>query len=355
MSRFENAFASFVGVKHACTVNNGTAALHLALLCLGIGHGDEVIVPTFTYVASVNAITYTGATPVFVDSLMTSWQMDPNDIRKKLTTKTRAIMAVHIYGHPCEMDELEKIVRENDLFLIEDCAEAFGSFYRDKHTGRFGDISTFSFFGNKTITTGEGGMIVTDSETLLERAHHYKGQGLARNREYWHDVIGYNYRMTNVCAAIGLAQLEQAESFLRKKKLVADWYRIELKDLPVTFHEEVGEIIHSYWMCSILAEDSTTRDSLRNFLMRNGIETRPFFPPVHSMPMYASDSQVFPVANHLSCCGLNLPSYQGLSKQDVLAITSCITDFFDGENDKKKRKGPRHGAQSQGGLGGFKK
>ena len=206
IGEFERGFAGFVGVRHSATVSNGTVALHLALVALGIGPGDEVIVPTLTYIASVNAITYTGATPVFVDSLEDTWQMDPDDVRRKISPKTRAIMAVHLYGHPCDMDALQSIAREHSVYLVEDCAEAIGTLYRGKHVGTFGDVGTFSFFGNKTITTGEGGMVVTNDETLHERAVHFRGQGLAAHRQYWHDVIGYNYRMTNICAALGVAR-----------------------------------------------------------------------------------------------------------------------------------------------------
>ena len=205
-------------MEHATSVCNGTMALHLALVALGIGPGDEVIVPTLTYIASVNAITYTGAAPVFVDSLPDTWQMDPEDVRMKITPNTKAIMAVHLYGHPCDMEALTKIADDNGLFLIEDAAEAFGSKFRGRHAGSFGDISCFSFYGNKTITTGEGGMVVSDDDTLYDRSLHFKGQGLAKHREYWHDMIGYNYRMTNICAAIGLAQMEQVDSFLSRKR-----------------------------------------------------------------------------------------------------------------------------------------
>ena len=217
---FENSFAKYVGVKHAAAVCNGTVAIHLALLTLGVGPGDEVIVPTLTYIASVNAISYVGATPVFCDSLYSTWQMDVADVEKKITAKTKAILAVHLYGHPCEMDPLVALCKQHGIFLIEDCAEALGSLYSEKHVGTFGDIATFSFFGNKTITTGEGGMVVTNDETLIERTRHFKGQGLAQHREYWHDVIGYNYRMTNIEAAIGLAQLNVLILFCKRKKIL---------------------------------------------------------------------------------------------------------------------------------------
>jgi perosamine synthetase len=328
ISRFEESFRSYVGTQHAATTSNGTVAIHLALLALGIGGGAEVIVPTLTYIASVNAIAYTGATPVFCDSLMTTWQMDPDDVRKKITPRTRAIVAVHLYGQPCEMDELVNISKEYDLFLVEDCAEAFGSLYKDRHVGNFGDVGTFSFFGNKTITTGEGGMVITSDETLHDRMVHFKGQGLAKYREYWHDVIGYNYRMTNICASIGLAQLEQADAFIEKKRQIAKWYRRELAYTPVIIHEEVGEVRHSYWMVSILVPDASNRDELRMMLRNAGIETRPLFYPVHSMPMYSSAFQRHKVAESLGWRGINLPSYPALEEQSVREICAVIKTYF---------------------------
>jgi perosamine synthetase len=329
VKKFENTFADYLGVRHATTVSNGTVAIHLALLALGIGEGDEVIVPTLTYIASVNAIAYTGAKPVFVDSLKGSWQLDPKDVVKKITPKTKAVMSVHLYGHPCEMDSLVAICKKNSLFLIEDCAEAIGTLYKGKHVGTFGDIATFSFFGNKTITTGEGGMVVTNDETLYDRAVHFKGQGLAKHRQYWHDVIGYNYRMTNICAAIGLAQLEEIENVILEKKRVADTYRSNLKNSSVIFHEPISDdIYHSYWMCSILTNDGKQRDLLRNHLSDAGIDTRPLFYPVHTMPMYSTKYQRHPVAENLGWRGLNLPSYPGLKQIDIEFICDKIKEIL---------------------------
>lgn len=328
IAEFENGFGAYIGARHAATVSNGTVAIHLALLALGIGPDAEVIVPTLTYIASVNAIAYTGATPVFCDSLEDTWQMDPDDVRKKITPRTRAILAVHLYGQPCAMDELVSLSHEYNLFLVEDCAEAFGSLYKGRHVGTFGDIGTFSFFGNKTITTGEGGMVVTNDETLHDRMTHFKGQGLAKYREYWHDVIGYNYRMTNICAAIGLAQLEQADSMIAKKRQIAEWYKRELEDTPVVFQEELGDVRHSYWMVSILVPDAADRDPLRAALQEKGIETRPLFYPVHSMPMYSTSFQRHPVAESLGWRGINLPSYPSLEEASVKEICAVIKTYF---------------------------
>jgi perosamine synthetase len=327
INEFESLFASYTGVKHATAVCNGTVALHLALLALGVGPGDEVVVPTLTYVASVNAIAYTGAIPVFVDSLPDTWQMDPEDMRCKISPQTKAIMAVHLYGHPCDMDRISRIANEFGLFVVEDCAEAFGALYKGRHVGSFSDIAVYSFFGNKTITCGEGGMVVTNDETLFDRAVHFKGQGLAKHREYWHDVIGYNYRMTNICAAIGLAQLEQADEFIAKKRQIAEWYKEGLKGLPVTVHGEFGDVRHTYWMVSILVGKPDLRDPLRSALSKEGIETRPLFNPVHTMPMYAQKFQKHPVAERLGWTGINLPSWPGLEKEQVESICRCIGAF----------------------------
>lgn len=329
ISKFEKEFAKFHQVKHATSVSNGTVALHIALLSLGVGAGDEVIVPTFTYVASVNAISYVGAKPVFVDSLSDSWQMNYTDIEKNISKKTKAILVVHLYGQPCEMNEIIKIAKKHKLYVVEDCAEAIGSEYNGRKVGVFGDISTFSFFGNKTITTGEGGMVVTNNSKLIDKARHYKGQGLVNNREYWHDVVGYNYRMTNICAAIGLAQLEQVEDTINKKLKVAKYYKdlIDKQSLPIEIHNQQPNTVHTYWMFSILTKAKKDRDPLREALKKAGVETRPLFYPVHTMPMYMSKSE-HPVAKNLSKRGMNLPSYPSLKKSDIEYITKTIAKYY---------------------------
>lgn len=328
ISDFENGFANYIGTENATGVCNGTVALHLALIALGIGEDDEVIVPTFTYIASVNAIVYAGATPVFVDSERDTWQMSSNDIEQKITPKTKAIMAVHLYGHPCDMDKIMKIALKHNLLVIEDCAEAIGTRYKGKHVGTFGDVSTFSFFGNKTITCGEGGMVVTNDATIYDRLVHFKCQGLAKHREYWHDVVGYNYRMTNVQAAIGLAQLEQIEYFIGKKQQIANWYQENFKNLPVEFHKSSEDVFHSHWMCSILVEKPKLRDKLREHLKKFNIETRPTFYPIHTMPMYSKNFSKHPVAEDLANRGINLPSYPQLEKYDIEFICSKIKEFY---------------------------
>ncbi len=326
--KFEKNFAQYIGINHATSVTNGTVALHLALAALGIKAGDEIIVPTLTYIASVNTIVQAGAKPVFIDSLESTWQLDPEAIKKKISPKTRAVMAVHLYGHPCDMEALAKICREYDLYLIEDCAEAFGTYYDNQHVGTFGDISTFSFYGNKTITTGEGGMVVTSNEELYRRCAQLKNQGVSSHLMYWHDTIAYNYRMTNLCAAIGLAQLEQVSDILEKKRQIAQWYATDLNNLPLRTHIEVGKVKHSYWMCSILLNDAQHRDSLRTYLSQAGVETRPLFYPVHTMPMYSTPAEKYPVAESLGSRGINLPSWPGLTRAQVKTVTDKIREYF---------------------------
>jgi perosamine synthetase len=327
INEFESKFADFVGVNYAASVSNGTVALHLAMIALGIGPGDEVIVPSLTYISSVNAIVYVGATPIFIDSLPDTWQMDPDDLKRKISVRTKAVMAVHLYGHPCEIELVNEICKTNGLFLIEDCAEALGSKYGNRHVGTYGDISTFSFYGNKTITTGEGGMVVTNDETLFDRSVHFKGQGLAKHRQYWHDVIGYNYRMTNICAAIGLAQLEQIDGFLKRKRDIAKFYEQNIINPKIDFHYEKSGVTHSYWMCSILTPNSNLREELRENLALEGIETRPLFYPVHTMPMYSQKYLKIPVAESLGWRGINLPSYPGLSNEDLGLICGIINQL----------------------------
>jgi perosamine synthetase len=327
VERFERSFGDFVGTPHVTTVCNGTVALHLAMETLGFVPGDEIIVPTLTYVASVNTIIQAKATPVFADSLEATWQVDPRDVRRKITARTKAIMAVHLYGLPCEMDELVSICREHNLFLIEDCAEGFGTYYKDRHVGTFGDVATFSFFGNKTITCGEGGMVIAKDKDLLARAYHLKTQAVSPQIEYWHDAVGYNYRMTNVCAAIGLAQLERANDILKKKRQIASWYKEDLRHLPLKTHDETENAKHSFWLVSILLNDAKNRDPLRHWLAPN-IETRPLFHPCHTLPHCKTDD-VHPVAQSLSARGMNLPSYPELSRDQVGAICASIAAFFE--------------------------
>ena len=324
---FEDSFSQYLGITSSTTVSNGTVALHLALLALGIAPEDEVIVPTFTYIASVNAIKYVGAKPVFVDSESDTWNIDPNDIRKKITPKTKAIMVVHLYGNPCKMDEIKTICGEFNIDLIEDAAEALGSKYKGEYIGTFGDISTFSFFGNKTLTTGEGGMVASPKKDLIDRVSFLKNQGVSKEIEYWHDEIAFNYRMTNIAAAIGLAQLERIDGILSRKIEIADLYSSSLSSSPVEFQCTEDNCINSNWMVSVLLPSKKVRQELRQKLIESGIETRPFFNPVHKMPPYNENREFF-VAEDLGSRGINLPSYPDLGDRDIDDIASIINEYF---------------------------
>tara|TARA_Y100001934_G_C12361335_1_gene780924 strand:- start:1684 stop:2787 length:1104 start_codon:yes stop_codon:yes gene_type:complete len=328
ISRFEESFSNYTNIKASTAVSNGTVALHLALHTLGIGPGDEVIVPTLTYIASVNPISYVGAKPVFVDSLEDTWNIDPKAVVAKITKKTKAIMIVHLYGNPCDMDQIESICRDHDLYMIEDAAEAIGSQYRNKHAGSFGTVAAFSFFGNKTITTGEGGMVASNNKALIERAAYIKSQSVSTVKEYWHEEIGFNYRMTNICAAIGLAQLENIGLVLKKKQQIAEWYRQGLATTSIKFQEIKLDCISSHWMVSVLALNANKLEKIRTYLKCHDVETRPLFPAVHRMPMYKQD-QSFPVAESLCERGLNLPSFPELSKEDIEYICKLIKQSLD--------------------------
>lgn len=327
LPRFERLFARRLGVEHVTSVCNGTAALHLCLLGLGIGPGDEVIVPSLTYIAAVNAIAYVGATPVFADSLLSTWQVDPEDVRGKITPRTRAVLAVHLYGHPCDMDRLTAICREHGLLLVEDCAEAFGAASGSRPAGTFGDAAAFSFFGNKSITTGEGGMVVARESEVMDRICRLKGQGVSPDREYWHDMLGYNYRMNNLCAALGLAQLEQADTILEQKWRIARWYREKLEGTPLELHAESPGVTHAYWMNSAMTRDAASRDRLRSYLAARQIETRPAFHPAHTMPVFRRE-MALPNAESIASRAFNLPSYPGLTEALMDRICGAVADFF---------------------------
>jgi perosamine synthetase len=327
---FEQQFAAKIGGGHALATCNGTAALHLAIAAVGIGPGDEVIVPTLTYIASVNAIARVGATPVFADCLPDTWQIDPEEVASRVTSKTKAIVAVHLYGQSCDMDRLMTIARRHDLFVIEDCAEAFGTRYRNRPAGLFGNIAAFSFFGNKTITTGEGGMVISRDDALIDRCRRLRGQGLVPGREYWHDRIGYNYRMSNIAAAIGLAQLERSDELLYLKRQLAEKYFQRLSRLPLTLHREIPGTVHSYWMVSVLARNEPERDALRRHLAEHAIETRPLFYPVHTMGIYPHYFREKTVAEEVAARGLNLEEVKSLGnglvfeENTAAEIAACI-------------------------------
>jgi perosamine synthetase len=337
ITRFEEAFRDFSGAPHTVACNNGTSALHLALVALGIGPGDEVIVPTLTYIASANAVRYCGATPVFVDSLPDTWNLDPADVAEKLGPATKAIMPVHLFGNPAAMDPLVSLGAEHGVAIVEDAAEAHGARYRGRGVGTIGELGVFSFFGNKIITTGEGGMVVTGDAELARRALLYRGQGQSFERTYWFEVVGFNYRMTNIQAAIGLAQLEAADAKIARRQAVARRYREQLSNVAgITLQTVEPDATSAHWMVGVLldVDSAAERDELAIALRDSGIETRPFFYPVHTMPPYVGIDPVaaeIPVAVNLSERGLCLPTWSGLPLEDVDFVCRRLGELLGGK------------------------
>lgn len=328
---FEEAFAKFCGAKHAITANNGTTALHLALVALNLKPGDEVIVPTVTYIATVNAVHYCGAKPIFVDVCVGTMNINPADIERKITPKTRGIISVHLYGHPADMDAVNRIAYKHGLWVVEDAAEAHGAEVNKKKVGTLGTCATFSFFGNKIITTGEGGMITTDDDQLAARLRLYRGQGMDLNRRYWFPVVGFNYRMTNIQAAIGLAQMEGIEKALTDRERLAGWYDAALSDLTeqIILPAQAPWAKHVYWMYNIFLSDGNKnqRDQVMLDLDDMGIETRPVFYPMHVLPPYQEASS-YPVADLWSQRGINLPTHQDLTRHDVERIARSLGEIL---------------------------
>ncbi len=324
---FEESFAAFCSVRHAVAVNNGTTALHVALVSLGLNPGDEVIVPTVTYIATANAVRYCGATPVLVDVCAETMNINPEDIERKITPRTRGIIPVHLYGHPADMDAINDMARRHGLWVVEDAAEAHGAAVRGKKVGGLGTCATFSFFGNKIITTGEGGMITTDDDDLAASLRLHRGQGVDAHRRYWFLVVGYNYRMTNIQAAIGLAQMEGVEKALADRKTLAAWYNEALADLQdeIILPTEADWARHVYWMYTIFLRkgDGNRRDLVMERLDEADIETRPVFYPMHVLPPYREDTP-YPVADLWAQRGINLPTHQGLTRADVDRIAGSL-------------------------------
>jgi perosamine synthetase len=337
VKKFEELFSNYHGNRKALAVSNGTVALHLALEALNIGEGDEVLVPDLTFAASVNSIIYTGAKPVFIDVNANSWNIDVDKIEERINSKTKAIMVVHLYGLPCEMNEIVKLAKKYDLFLIEDCAEALGSYYNDYPVGTFGDVATYSFFGNKTITTGEGGMVVFKDEEVANFAAVLRDHGMSKSKRYWHDFVGYNYRITNLQAAIGVAQFERLDEFVSAKKRIAEFYDRIFNSYSY-FQTPLVEKTYnnSYWLytCLIRTDAPFERSELMEYLLGKGVETRPVFYPIHKMPPYEQYvtheiSQSIDISNR----GISFPSSSNLTNLDLEYIKKTITSFLNKFNN----------------------
>lgn len=320
IGRFETMVAQAVGAERALAVSNGTAALHLALLAFGIGPGDEVIVPDLTFAATINAVLHAGATPVVVDVDRDTWNIAVSAVTAAVTPRTRAVIPVHLYGLPADMAGLMALANRHGLVVIEDAAEALGSRYQGRPVGSLGHAACFSFFANKLITTGEGGMLALDDHQAADRAARLRDHGMSPDRRYWHEEVGYNYRLTNLQAAIGVAQMERMDGFLARKRELAQRYRERLSAAPgVILPAETPDAMNSYWAFSIILEDLPhDRNRIVTGLQSRGIETRPLFYPLHRMPPYqvGTDAQ-FPNAVWLSDRGLTLPSSVNTRPEEI--------------------------------------
>lgn len=327
---FEKAFAEFCGTGYGIAVSNGTTALHLALVTLGIGPGDEVIVPTLTFAATANVVLHAGARPVLVDVEEATWNLDPRQMEQALTDRTKAVIPVHLYGHPADMGPILALAEKHRLWVVEDAAEAHGAEYRGRRVGGLGHLGCFSFYGNKIITTGEGGMIVTDNPEWAEKARILRDHGMSKERKYWHPLMGFNYRMTNIQAAIGLGQMTKIDAILTKKRRIAERYHQGLQDLEgVTLPPEASWARNVFWLYSLLLSSGTgkKRDDLIRFLSQAGVETRPFFYPLHVMPPYQGPGS-FPVAERISASGISLPSGADLTPGQIDRVVGLVREFI---------------------------
>jgi perosamine synthetase len=313
IDKFESEFSSYSDCSFGVAVSNGTVALHAALLALGIGKGDEVIVPDLTFAGTINAVLHANATPVIVDINEYSWCIDPKEIEKSITSKTKAIIPVHLYGQVCDMDNIIDLAKKYNLKVIEDCAEAHGATFKGKKVGSFGDIGCFSFYGNKVITTGEGGMCVTSSAKINESLRLLRDHGMSRTKRYFHEIVGYNYRMTNLQASIGVAQLERIDSIHKNRRVYENIYRSALANKNILFQNNLQNRQRITWLVSVLLDENINRDLFILELKEKGIEARPFFYPLSDMNIYKKYSiKKNLISKKISRLGLNFPTYESL-------------------------------------------
>jgi perosamine synthetase len=331
---FEKGFADYLGVKHGVTTTNGTTALHLAIAAMGIGEGDEVIVPDLTIISCALAVIYTGATPVFVDVDPVTGNIDPARIEKRISRKTKAIMVVHVYGHPADMDPILTIARRHHIRVIEDAAEAHGALYKGRKVGSIGDVACFSFYANKIITTGEGGMVVTNSDALAAHARTLKDLAHAPKRRFWHKELGFNYRMTNMQAALGLGELAHIATYIRKKRQMAKEYTKLLADIPYLSapHEEPWAT-SVYWMFALTVAKNSPfdRDGVRERLKKLGVDTRNFFIPLHRQPIIKKlgfGGGSYPTSDDLSRRGFYIPSGLALTNREIRIVSDALHRIF---------------------------
>jgi perosamine synthetase len=329
IKQFEEEFAAYCGCRYGVATSNGTTSLHLATHALGIGAGDEVIVPALTFVACANAVQYTGARPIFADVDPVTWTISPESVAALITPQTKAIMPVHLFGQMAPMPELMALADAHNLQVIEDAAEAHGASINNKRAGTWGKIGSFSFFANKIITTGEGGMLITDDEALAARCRLLRDHGMPPERRYWHDEVGFNYRLTNMQAAVGVAQMTRIDEVIRRKREIAHQYAQELADVPgLVMNIERPGSRSVFWMVSMLIEApfGLSRDELVVALRQEGIDSRPFFHPLDTLPPYRTNEPC-PIALRLGRTGINLPSSPTLTHSQVSRICATLRRF----------------------------
>jgi len=339
LTDFENQFSAYCGARFGVACSNGTTALHLALAALGIGPGDEVILPTLTIISCALAVIYTGATPVLVDSDPLTGNINPALIEAKITPRTRAIMPVHLYGHPADMDPILALARQHNLHVVEDAAEAHGAEYKGQRVGALGDVGCFSFYANKIVTTGEGGMVITSNPDIADRARRLRNLAHSPQQRFLHDMLGFNYRLTNVQAAIGLAQLERIESSIAKKRWMAETYKTLLSDIPgLTLPGEQPYARNVYWMYAVLVNERSPigRDELMSRLKQLGIDTRSYFIPIHQQPVFSKDARAsrllppasrhehYPVAEDLARRGFYIPSGMAITEAQMRQVSDAL-------------------------------
>ena len=335
VNRFEEEFAEFCQSKEAIAICNGTAALHVVLMALGCGPGDEVIVPSLTYIATANAVRYVGAEPLFVDVDPETWTLDPTQLERAITRKTKGIISVDLYGHPIDADAINELAGIHGLWHIEDAAEAHGALYKGRPTGSLGDVATFSFFGNKILTCGEGGAVTTDNAQLARRVRTLKGQGVDPNRRYFFPVTGYNFRLTNVACALLCAQMERSEDIIAQRRKVFSFYDKFLAGIPGVHHQPIAEwAVQAPWLYSITidaAEFGMTRDEMAIELKKRKVDTRPFFTPLHRLPPFVRESEArkedLPVTDRLASQGINLPTWSPADEAAIQRVADTIRDI----------------------------
>lgn len=333
IKRFEDEFSRKAGAAHGVSVTSATTALHLAFAVLGIGRGDEVIMPTFTMIAAANMLRHLGAKPVFVDADPATWVMDAAAIARKITPRTKAIVAIHIYGYPADMDPIARLAKKHHLWLVEDAAEAHGALYKGKKIGSLSDVAAFSFYANKIVTTGEGGMLVTNNKEIASRARILRDHGFSPTARFWHEYAAFNYRMTNLQAAVGVAQMERFDALVAARIQNAKRYNALLKKIPgITLPPETKGVKNVYWMYGILIDEKKfgmSRNQLRGALAERGIETRSFFVPVHLQPVFYDPRgrEKYPVSEMLCERGLYLPQSSRLAEGDIRFVVKNITEI----------------------------